>query len=98
MFWNKKKIAPPSSSDKIVTFEFFNTTAKQVYLSGDFNCWDLKSCPLTRDQTGRWKASISLAPGRYEYRFFVDGQWCNDQRPVYLVENSFGSQNCLIEV
>jgi len=39
-----------------------------------------------------------LTPGRYEYRFLVDGQWRNDPECAECVANPFGSENCVIHV
>ena len=94
MFWKKK----PTNSPSATTFDYFAPDASSVFLCGDFNSWKTDATPLNRDATGRWKVSMNLNPGRYEYRFLVDGEWQNDQRPVFLVDNSVGSQNCLIEI
>ena len=80
------------------TFEYFAPEAKEVQLAGSFNNWDSSETPLKKDKTGKWKVALSLAPGRYEYRYLVDGQWQNEQRPCTYVRNSFGSTNCVIEV
>ena len=82
---------------KKIEFEFFAPEAKQVQLAGDFNSWDPQKTPLKKDRDGKWRASLSLPSGRYEYRFFVDGGWQNDQRPVECVPNAFGTWNCVLE-
>jgi hypothetical protein len=41
---------------------------------------------------------MSLKPGRYEYKFFVDGSWVNDPKSPAAVYNSFGTQNSVVEV
>ena len=98
MFWSKKKSKNNPSKGQEIVFEYFDPNAKAVFLCGDFNSWSILATPLRLDATGRWTVSVSLAPGRHEYRFLVDGLWCNDQRPVYLIDNTFGTQNCLIEI
>ena len=98
MFWSKKKQKSATICSNQISLEFFDPEAKEIFLCGDFNSWNVVANPLKRDTTGRWKTVIELSPGRYEYRFLVDGQWRNDQRPVYLVDNAFGTQNCLIEI
>jgi 1,4-alpha-glucan branching enzyme len=69
--------------------------AKRVFVAGDFNQWSLSAHPLKRDRKGVWTISLALGPGRYEYRFFVDGEWQNDPNCSSLIENSFGTLNCL---
>ncbi len=81
-----------------IQFEYFAPQAKQVQLGGTFNQWNPAKTPLKKDGEGRWKASLSLPAGRYEYRYFVDGIWQNDQRTVECVPNAFGSWNCVVEV
>ena len=83
---------------KKVTFEYFAPHARSVSLAGTFNEWSHSTSPLKKDRTGKWKLEIALSPGRYEYRYFVDGAWENDQRPVECVPNAFGSWNCVIKV
>jgi hypothetical protein len=53
---------------------------------------------MTRDPVGRWKATASLPPGRYEYRFVVDGQWISDPSAKEFVGNSFGSTNSILVI
>jgi 1,4-alpha-glucan branching enzyme len=85
-------------SRKKVEFEYYAPLARNVHLVGSFNAWDLEACPLKKDQTGKWKAELSLSPGRYEYRYLVDGVWENDQRPVECMPNAYGSWNCVVTV
>jgi len=76
-------------------FSLLAPSAQSVFLSGDFNQWDLSSTPLRRDKNGMWKMSLNLYPGQYEYRFFVDGEWQNDPSCCDFVDNPFGTSNCL---
>ena len=69
--------------------------ATSVFIAGGFNQWNLSAHPLKQDKKGVWKISLALGPGRYEYRFFVDGEWQNDSNCQSLVENPFGTFNCL---
>ena len=80
---------------KKIQFEFPTLEAQEVYLSGDFNNWDTGSHPIKKDKNGKWTTTLSLKPGRYEYRFFVDGNWENDPKCSYCVPNIFGGQNCV---
>jgi 1,4-alpha-glucan branching enzyme len=66
-----------------------------VYLAGNFNNWKASANVMKKDKKGIWKAVLSLRPGRYEYRFLVDGNWENDPACCDCVPNEFGSQNCV---
>ena len=83
---------------KKVNFEYYAPLARAVHLAGTFNDWDPADCALRKEADGKWRANLSLAPGRYEYRYLVDGAWENDQRPVECVPNAFGSWNCVVTV
>ena len=87
-----------SMSSKPVEFKFYAPQAKKVSLVGSFNKWDVKKTSAKKDSKGNWSAKVSLKPGRYEYKFFVDGNWTNDPRCSLCVANSLGSQNCVVEV
>lgn len=87
-----------AGSAKTVTFEYFAPSAKKVYVAGNFNSWKLDGLPLKKDRSGRWSAELELPPGSYEYRFLVDGNWQNEQKPVEYRPNEFGSANCLLKV
>lgn len=89
---------PVKTSNQKAAFEYFAPHAKNVFLAGSFNGWDLKACPLAKDKEGRWKATLELKPGRHEYRYLIDGCWENDQRPGECVPNAFGTWNSVITV
>ncbi len=80
---------------KKVPFEFVAQDAQKVFLAGNFNNWDTLASPMKKDKKGIWKTTVSLTPGRYEYRFLKDGSWENDPACFDCVPNEFGSQNCV---
>ena len=81
-----------------VTFTLDYPGASEVILVGDFNQWDPKIHPMKADASGVWKKATLLYPGRYEYRFWVDGQWKNDPANPQMCLNSFGTYNNFIDV
>jgi 1,4-alpha-glucan branching enzyme len=83
---------------KKVTFSLSAPQATSVSLAGDFNDWNTTAHPMKRDKEGIWKASLNLAQGTYEYRFFVDGEWQNDPTCTDCVGNPFGTANCVKKV
>lgn len=80
------------------TFELMAPAAKKVALSGSFNSWDAKGIAMKKSKTGLWKAGVSLNPGRYEYKFIVDGQWWTDPTNSNTSTNSYGTTNSVREV
>lgn len=76
-----------------VTFSFEAPKAKNVTLMGDFNHWVAKTHPMKKDNKGRWNKIVMLFPGRYEYRFLVDGKWQNDPHNEQICTNCYGSDN-----
>lgn len=79
-----------------VDFEYFSPESESIQVAGTFNDWQLM--PLEKNSNGKWNLSVNLKPGRYEYRYFVDGLWQNDQRQCECVPNAFGTWNCVLEV
>jgi 1,4-alpha-glucan branching enzyme len=53
---------------------------------------------MKKEKKGIWKVSLNLAPGTYQYKFFVDGAWVNDPNCADSVLNPFGGLNCVKEV
>lgn len=76
-----------------VLFKLSAPEANQVYPAGDFNNWDVSANPMKKDRNGLWKTTFSLDPGRYEYRFLIEGNWGNDPACSCRVPNVFGNQN-----
>lgn len=100
------KPKPQTSSElKSTVFTCRAIGAKEVSLAGTFNNWDPASAPMRQTSEGEWAAELELAPGRYEYKFVVDGVWCcepgsNDPDSALpdCVPNAFGSFNREIHV
>jgi len=81
---------------KRITFKLHAPDAQRVSLAGDFNAWDPEMHPLKKSSAGLWKKMVSLSPGRYEYRFMVDGEWHNDPDCTTCSPNPFGSNNSVL--
>ncbi len=79
-------------------FKFYAPNAKKVSLAGSFNNWNTKEFCAKKDTKGNWVVKMSLKPGRYEYKFFVDGAWINDPNCTDCVSNSFGSSNSVLNI
>jgi 1,4-alpha-glucan branching enzyme len=92
------KLAVSSARAKLTQFQIFAPQAKKVSVVGSFNNWDTKKVSAKKDTKGNWTVKVGLKPGRYEYKFFVDGSWVNDPKCSSAVYNSFGTQNSVVEV
>ncbi|MBI9085813.1 MAG: isoamylase early set domain-containing protein [Desulfobacterales bacterium] len=88
----------PMQKRRRVTFRLVSTEASEIFVVGDFNDWEARKHPMKPDGTGSWKKVLMLKPGRYEYRFRVDGRWCDDPENDHRVPNCFGSQNNVVQV
>jgi len=81
-----------------VTFSLLAPDAHSVQLAGDFTGWQEAPLELKRQRDGIWKATISLEPGKHQYRLLVDGQWQDDPNCATHLPNDFGGQNCVCVV
>ena len=81
-----------------VVFQYYAPQSEKVGVAGAFNDWDYTKALMKKDKDGIWKVEIALAPGRYEYRYYVDGNWQNEQHAVECVPNAFGTWNCVIRI
>jgi len=81
-----------------VEFTFRAPEAKKVFIAGKFNDWNTRSMPMKKSKDGTWRIKLNLSPGKYEYKYFVDGAWASDLSCSELVPNPFGTENCVISV
>jgi chromosome partitioning protein len=81
-----------------IVFQAKFDEASQVAVAGDFNNWSAMSTPLVQTRPGQFAAKITLRPGRYRYRFIVDGRWVTDPFNKYVEANQFGELNNVVEV
>ena len=71
---NKQKLTERPKRRRM-TFSFESPEAEAVILMGDFNHWNAKAHPMKKDKNGVWRKIVMVYPGRYEYKFLVDGYW-----------------------
>ncbi len=78
--YNKfKNKYPFSIKDSLVTFYLRNNSkAKTVMLAGSFNDWKPDAQAMIKTDSG-WIARVKLGPGKFWYKFIVDGNWMIDQ-------------------
>jgi hypothetical protein len=76
--WNRFKKSEFLVRDSMVSFFLRdNTKAKQVYLSGSWINWVNNALPMFKTDSG-WIVNVKLSPGKYWYKFIVDGNWIAD--------------------
>ncbi len=83
---------------KTVKFQLQAPEASAVMLAGDFNNWDYTSTKLQKGKDKVWKTNLTLKPGRYEYKFVVDGNWMSDPANPNNNWNPYGTENSVLEV
>ena len=94
---NKTVTKPNESPARKVRFEFHQDGAQAVFIAGTFNDWRPNGLAMIDVADGNWVKELSLAPGTYEYRFVVDGEWVNDPN-AEQVRNSYGGFNSVLVV
>ncbi len=88
----------PTTGPQRTSLEFTSAKACEVFVAGSFNDWQLRATPLKSVGDGKWSVGLSLAPGRYEYRFIADGEWVDDPKAKEFVPNPLGGQNAVLVV
>jgi 1,4-alpha-glucan branching enzyme len=80
------------------TFSLRAPDASSVQLVGDFTQWQERPINLQKNADGVWQATVKLSPGAHHYRFFVDGQWCDDPECTLRTPNPFGGEDMTRQV
>lgn len=83
---------------KTTHFELKAPGARNVILAGDFNSWKETKMSTKKKDGGLWKAGVNLKPGKYEYKFIVDGEWITDPTNTNTTNSSLGTLNSVKEV
>lgn len=89
-FRNRLPFAKKDS--KITFFLPNNQNAKKVMLAGNFNDWSPDNLSMHKTDSG-WIADIKLGPGKYWYKFIVDGNWSIDNDNLLRENDGQGNIN-----
>jgi len=81
-----------------VHFSVESARAREVFLMGDFNNWDPKAHPMKNDGNGLWVKSVIIPPGKYEYKYLIDGEWKEDPKNEQTCPNCFGTLNSILNL
>jgi len=69
--------------------------ARSVYISGSMNNWSTMQSPMQRTDTG-WLFCSKLLPGRYSYKYIIDGKWTPDPGNKLKENDTYGSHNSIV--
>ncbi len=84
-----------------VTFRFQpSVPAKAVYVAGEFNSWNATAQAMAdADADGVFEVTIDLAPGRYQYKYVIEGTtWQEDPYSTESVPDPYGGKNSVLVV
>ncbi|HKL03822.1 MAG TPA: hypothetical protein VJ911_09105 [Cryomorphaceae bacterium] len=101
---SKVRFGVNSLSEKVITQYRDGTTqftlpgydnADRVQLVGSFNDWDMYSLPLKKTSSG-WEITINLEPGKYLYKYIVDGNWIRDPNNNLREDDGYRDYNSIM--
>ncbi|MDZ7832012.1 MAG: glycogen-binding domain-containing protein [Desulfobacterales bacterium] len=88
----------PTKGRRRIVFRLTAPDANEVCICGDFNGWNPQKHILKRKPGGFWEKVIMLQPGRYEYKYRIDGTWQLDPVNSNRCANDYGTLNNVIVV
>ncbi len=89
--------APAAAVRRRVTFEVQAAPGQVVCVAGSFNDWE--PCKqLLEKENGVYRGTMMLAPGVYEYKYVIDGDWRLDEINPNFAANDFGTLNSVLVV
>ncbi len=71
--------------------------SNQVVITGSFNNWSTEGIPMKRTAEG-WEVKLILKPGKYYYKFIIDGYWSYDQGNNLREDDGYGNYNSVFYV
>jgi 1,4-alpha-glucan branching enzyme len=95
----RKAATGGNSGKKRVSFEAHCAPGATVFLAGSFNDWNPAAKPMTdKAGIGVFSATYLLAPGDYEYKFVINGEWMVDPANPNFQVNALGTLNSIVRV
>jgi len=75
------------------------TKPRSISVFGQFNFWNREDLYMSdEDGDGEYEIEVELDPGRYEYKFFMDGGELIDPTNPVKVPNPFGDFNSILMI
>jgi len=94
--------SPAQLAPREVVVRFRDEQANDVRIAGDFNGWvpdkGVRSLIESEGQTRVWTKILRLAPGTYQYRYVVDGEWRADPENPEAISSAVGGRNSVLVV
>jgi len=90
--------APLTRFPARVVFSYVDSGAHEVMIAGDFNGWSPAKPYKMEEESGRWSLALPLKPGKYQYKFIVDGEWREDPENPKVEIGDLGERNSVLEV
>jgi len=92
--YNRVKSGYPFTiNDSLVTFFLKGyANARRVMLAGSFNTWSPDELRMTHSDSG-WLATVKLGPGKFWYKYIVDGNWITDNNNLLKENDGLGNTN-----
>jgi 1,4-alpha-glucan branching enzyme len=88
-----------TTEKKKITFKLNDPSAGTVNVAGEFNDWSPTATPMKKGENGVWQVTLELAPGKYLYKFVVDGAtWKEDPENPDKVADPYGGFNSVLTV
>ncbi|MEW6558111.1 MAG: alpha-amylase family glycosyl hydrolase [Elusimicrobiota bacterium] len=76
-----------------------------VFIAGEFNGWNPKATRMQkeereerREKREEYFVKLELSPGKYQYKFVVDGNWLSDPENPETTPDGFGGKNSVLVV
>lgn len=86
------------SKEQFITFSFKpEKNYEKVFLFGSFNSWDRSSLEM-ENNNGTYEINIPFEPGRYQYKFFAEGNELIDPNNLEKIPNGMGDYNSVLTV
>src|SRR5213594_2350328 len=96
-FQIQTEASPPLSMSNGVLFTLDAPGARCVQLAGDFNGWVADGNEM--HPSGRvWRKVVLLEPGRYQYKYVVDGRWLPDPLNLDVEPAPWGGYNSVVNL
>jgi Glycogen recognition site of AMP-activated protein kinase len=92
------KLSGNGKPSREIVFRIDNGAAGEVLLAGSFTGWNQSPITMRRVGEGSWETKVLLPPGRYHYKFLVDGAWQDDPCAKEYCPNPFGTRDCVLEI
>jgi chromosome partitioning protein len=92
------RLCPQQVGDGVL-LRYYDPSAREVKIAGDFSNWQPVDDIMIQQKGDKvWKGTIHLTPGKYEYKFIVDGKWKIDPNNPEVTNNDLGVGNSLLIV